>query len=107
MGDSAWKNFIFEKESIYLYWSEEFTALIKWLDSKFDEFGTTESDIHVVLRHEDKEIWCYMGGMFPGGEKRLKQIRKSRTVEEYESALEALMDENSPEPDRLDDYPMG
>lgn len=60
LGDSAWKRFIFDKRSIYLYWSEEFAALIKWLDSKFDEFGTTESDIHVVLRHEDKEIWCEM-----------------------------------------------
>ena len=64
LGDSAWKKFIFEKESIYLYWSEEFSALIKWLDSKFDEFGTTELDIHVVLRHEDKEIWCYTGYLF-------------------------------------------
>ena len=60
LGDDAWEKFIFEVNSIYLYWSREFIPLVSWLDSKFDKFGTTDSNINVVLRHEDKEIWCMM-----------------------------------------------
>jgi len=60
LGDDAWKRFIFEKNSICLYWSDDFIPLVSWLDSKFDEFGTSEFNIRVILRHEDKEIWCWM-----------------------------------------------
>lgn len=60
LGDDAWKKFIFEKNSIYLYWSEDFIPLVSWLDSKFDEFGATDSNINVILRHNDKDIWCMM-----------------------------------------------
>ena len=60
LGDEAWRKFIFEKASIYLYWSEEFAPLERWLDSMFDEFGTTDVNMQIVLQHDDKEIWCTM-----------------------------------------------
>ena len=60
LGDEAWRKFVFEKDSIYLYWSEEFLPLTSWIASKFDNFETSDAQISVILRHEDKDIWCMM-----------------------------------------------
>ena len=37
-----------------------------------------------------KEIWYYMGHMFPGGEKQLRQINKSKHLSDYRSAVNSL-----------------
>lgn len=39
-----------------------------------------------------KEIWVYLGSLFPDGEKYLKKIKKSNRLAEYESAMRALFD---------------
>lgn len=38
-----------------------------------------------------KEIWCYLGGAFPGQEKVLKKIRKAEFLDRYEAAVEELL----------------
>ena len=38
-----------------------------------------------------KEIWSYMGSMYPGREKQVKQIFKAKTVTEYRSAVAAVL----------------
>lgn len=37
-----------------------------------------------------KELWCYMGRLFPGQEKLLKKIKKAQKVAEYEMVVEEL-----------------
>lgn len=39
-----------------------------------------------------KEIWVYLGKLFPGGEKYLKKIKKSNRLTEYEAAMQTLFD---------------
>lgn len=39
-----------------------------------------------------KEIWVYLGSLFPDSEKYLKKIKKSNRLAEYESAMQALFD---------------
>lgn len=38
-----------------------------------------------------KEIWCYLGSMFPEKEKLLKKIRKAERLERYEEAVKELL----------------
>lgn len=40
-----------------------------------------------------KELWAYMGQIFPDGKKPLKQIRKAEKLEAYEAGVEALFAE--------------
>ena len=44
----------------------------------------------VVLSHM-KELWAYMGKLFPGGEKCLKEIRRANTRVQYEAAVRVLL----------------
>lgn len=37
-----------------------------------------------------KELWCYMGRLFPGQEKLLKKIKKAQRVAEYEMVVDEL-----------------
>ncbi len=37
-----------------------------------------------------KEIWCYLGKRFEGGEKILKKIKKAQKVNDYEKAVDEL-----------------
>lgn len=37
-----------------------------------------------------KEIWCYMGSLFPGGEKQLKKLKKAEKIRNYELAVNEL-----------------
>lgn len=37
-----------------------------------------------------KELWCYMGRLFPGQEKLLKKIKKAQRVAEYEVVVDEL-----------------
>lgn len=37
-----------------------------------------------------KEIWCYLGNLFPQNEKALKRIRKAERLEKYEAAVKEI-----------------
>lgn len=37
-----------------------------------------------------KEIWCYMGDLFPGNGKELKKIKKAERMQDYERAVDIL-----------------
>ncbi len=37
-----------------------------------------------------KEIWCYLGKMFAGGEKQLKRIKKAERMKDYRDAADSL-----------------
>lgn len=37
-----------------------------------------------------KEIWCYLGKMFAGGEKQLKRIKKAERMKDYQDAADSL-----------------
>lgn len=37
-----------------------------------------------------KEIWCYMGKSFAGGEKQLKKVKKAERMTDYEKAVDGL-----------------
>lgn len=44
---------------------------------------------HYTVIHM-KELWSYLGSMFPGCEKQLKQLRKSRYLSDYKIAAEQI-----------------
>lgn len=37
-----------------------------------------------------KEIWCYLGKNFAGGEKQLKKVKKAERMKDYETAVDGL-----------------
>ncbi|MFR2458887.1 MAG: diguanylate cyclase, partial [Christensenellales bacterium] len=39
-----------------------------------------------------KELWSYMGAMFPDAEKPLKQLRKSKRPEDYFAAVDEVFE---------------
>ncbi len=45
-----------------------------------------------------KELWYYLRTKFPGGEKALKSVFKSRRIEDYRAAVNALFDGGSFDP---------
>ncbi len=45
----------------------------------------------VSVLHKTKEIWNYMIRNFPGSEKQLKAIKKSKHLPEYEDAVRAIL----------------
>lgn len=48
------------------------------------EFG----DKNVLFKM--KEIWCYLGGLFPEGEKGLKRVKKAEKMKDYQEAVNGL-----------------
>ena len=48
-----------------------------------------------------KELWFYMGCLFPGQEKALKTILRSRCLSDYRSAVAALLDRQAPASDAV------
>ena len=38
-----------------------------------------------------KEIWCYMGHLFPDCEKPLKKIKKAEHMNKYEEAVREIL----------------
>ncbi len=41
-----------------------------------------------------KELWYYMQDMFPGGERKIKMIKRAKYLSDYNEALNALFSEN-------------
>ena len=48
-----------------------------------------------------KELWFYMGCLFPGQDKALKTILRSRCLSDYRSAVAALLDRQAPASDAV------
>ena len=46
-----------------------------------------------------KELWFYMGFLFPGAEKALKTILHSRSLSDYDTAVSSLFSSCEPDPD--------
>ena len=38
-----------------------------------------------------KELWCYMGDLFPEGKKVLKKIKKASKLADYDAAVRELL----------------
>ncbi len=54
---------------------------------RYAETITTEQDIVAKM----KEVWSYMGDLFPENAKALKQIRKAKTYAQYENAVAEVL----------------
>lgn len=49
-----------------------------------------------------KELWFYLGKLFPNGEREVKKIRKAQTLLEYRGYVKRLLADNEPEaPDQI------
>lgn len=59
--------------------------------SRGSEPRKTQTSGERVLVNRMKEIWAYMGRMYGGSERYLKEIRKARGCVEYEAAVRMLM----------------
>ena len=59
-------------------------------DALYRRFQETLPGDAVVLSHM-KELWFYMGNLFPDGAKCLKEIRRSTRRAEYEAAVRVLL----------------
>ena len=56
----------------------------------YRQLGETLPGSAVVLSHM-KELWFYMGKLFPGGAKCLKEIRRAGSRVQYEAAVRVLL----------------
>ena len=65
-------------------------------DELYRRFGETLPGSAVVLSHM-KELWFYMGQMFPDGGKYLKEIRRAGNSVQYEAAVRVLLSCCSPQ----------
>ena len=59
-------------------------------DALYKRFQETLPGDSVVLSHM-KELWFYMGNLFPDGGKCLKEIRRATRRAEYEAAVRVLL----------------
>ena len=59
-------------------------------DALYKRFQETLPGDSVVLSHM-KELWFYMGNLFPDGRKCLKEIRRATRRAEYEAAVRVLL----------------
>ncbi len=66
---------------------EELTAFLRRITDEYTE----EFSGDVPVLHKTKEIWTYMIRLFPGCEKQLKALRKSRHLADYEAAAQAIL----------------
>ena len=39
-----------------------------------------------------KELWCYMGNLFPEGKKKLKKIKKAQHLPEYREVVQGMFE---------------
>ena len=46
-----------------------------------------------------KELWFYMGCLFPGADRALKTILRSRSLPDYRAAVGSLLSYQVPSPD--------
>lgn len=68
-----------------------------FLDALWEEFlASGLPPVYALARM--KELWYYLRWKFPGGEKLLKKLLKSRRAEDYSAALDALFDSGCFEP---------
>lgn len=51
-----------------------------------------------------KELWVYMGGLFPDADKYIKRIKKANRLTEYHAAVDALMREKPLQTDTFSVY---
>ncbi len=72
------------KKGIDPYRMEEFLSLL------WEEYQKTCSGTRPVL-YKMKEVWYYLGKLFPGCEKQLKKIKKAEKKETYEEAVKAIL----------------
>lgn len=66
--------------------------LQSFLSDICDRYLTEMSGGDRNILYKMKEIWVYLGKLFPGGEKYLKKIKKSNRLTEYEAAMQTLFD---------------
>ena len=59
-------------------------------DELYHRFTETLPGQAVVISHM-KELWFYMGGLFPDGAKCLKEIRRANNRVQYEAAVRVLL----------------
>lgn len=67
------------------------SQLCSFLDKLVTDYSEILSGERDVL-FKMKELWFYLGMLFPDGEKHLKKIRKSQKLAEYKNIVNALLD---------------
>lgn len=64
--------------------------LRRFHDRIYEEYRALGMDDRNVL-FKMKELWCYLGALFPENEKALKKIRKAQRPDRYEEAVAELI----------------
>ena len=59
-------------------------------DQIFQDYQEVSSGDKNVL-FKMKELWYYLGTLFPNKEKQLKKIRKAEKLDRYEAAVEEIL----------------
>ncbi|MCI9025543.1 MAG: tRNA-dihydrouridine synthase family protein [Dorea sp.] len=67
-------------------------AVRKFHDLLYEEYRRVNMGDRNVL-FKMKEIWSYLGALFPGCEKQLKRIRKAEKADRYEEAVKECFDQ--------------
>ena len=66
-------------------------TIFSYQEALYEEYQETIFGEQNVV-NKMKEIWSYMGDLFPKGEKALKKLRKARTKEQYQEAMSRLFE---------------
>lgn len=83
---------------------EDFDRLKKFHDRLLSDYIGEMSGQRPVL-FKMKELWAYMGEMFPGSEKLLKKLKKTESLEKYKSIAEEIMETGYTNPVNSDRLP--
>ena len=83
------KNFSLQKNIIA--GSEDMDRIKRFHDRLLADYTEEMSGERPVL-FKMKELWAYMGDMFPGSEKLLKKLKKSESLTGYRSIAEEIID---------------
>ena len=78
-----------EKGEIWNGYHIDFERLKQYHDKLFEKYIEQMSgDTNVLFKM--KELWVYLGRMFPEKERQIKKIKKTNKLEEYEKLVKEL-----------------
>ena len=83
---------------------EDMDRIIRLHDRLLADYTEEMSGERPVL-FKMKELWAYMGDMFPGSEKLLKKLRKSENLKRYRTIAEEIIESAYIKPENSDRLP--
>ncbi len=68
---------------------EELMDFLQDLQERYQEILSGDRDVLFKL----KELWFYIGRLFPDQERKLRDVKRAKKISEYETAVHAILDD--------------